>query len=82
MAGQGTAAWELLEEVPDLDFLLTPASGGGLLAGSATAAKHLQPSIRVFGVEPETANDTYLSLQKRERVEIPVPRTIAGVVSR
>ena len=77
MAGQGTAAWELLEEVPDLDFLLTPASGGGLLAGSATAAKHLRPAIRVFGVEPETANDTQLSLRKGERVEIPVPRTIA-----
>ena len=77
MAGQGTAALELLEDVPELDALLVPVSGCGLLAGCATAAKHLRPNIRVFGVEPETGNDTWLSVQKGERVEIPVPRTIA-----
>ncbi|HZS08002.1 MAG TPA: threo-3-hydroxy-L-aspartate ammonia-lyase [Blastocatellia bacterium] len=77
MAGQGTAALELLEDVPELDFLLTPCSGCGLLAGSAIVAKHLRPGIRVFGVEPEAANDTWQSLRKGERVEIPVPRTIA-----
>lgn len=77
MAGQGTAALELLEEVPELDVLLVPVSGGGLLAGCATAAKHLRPAIRLFGVEPETGNDTWLSLQRGERVEIPVPKTIA-----
>ncbi len=77
MAGQGTAAAELLEEVPDLDFLMTPASGNGLLAGSCIAAKHLCPQIRLFGVEPESGNDTFLSFQKGERVEIPVPFTIA-----
>jgi len=77
MAGQGTAALELLEDVPELDFLLTPASGCGLLAGCAVAAKHLRPQIRIFGVEPETANDTWQSFRKGERVEIPVPRTIA-----
>ena len=77
MAGAGTAAAELLEEVPDLDFLLVPVSGAGLIAGSATAAKHLRPQITVYGVEPETANDTALSLAKGERVSIGVPRTIA-----
>ncbi len=77
MAGQGTAALELLEDVPELEVLLVPVSGCGLIAGCATAAKHLRPSIRVFGVEPEAGNDTWLSLQKGERVEIPVPKTIA-----
>jgi threo-3-hydroxy-L-aspartate ammonia-lyase len=77
IAGQGTAALELLEDVPDLDFLLTPASGCGLVAGCAIAAKHLRPAIRVFGVEPEAANDTWQSLRQGERVEIPVPQTIA-----
>src|SRR5262249_7057049 len=77
MAGAGTATAELLEEVPDLDFLLVPVSGAGLIAGSATAAKHLRPSITVYGVEPETANDTAMSLAKGERVSIDIPRTIA-----
>ncbi len=77
MAGAGTAAAELLEEVPDLDCLLVPVSGAGLIAGSATAAKHLSPGITVYGVEPETANDTAQSLAKGERVSIGVPRTIA-----
>jgi threonine dehydratase len=77
MAGQGTAALELLEDVPDLDFLLTPSSGCGLLAGCAIAAKHLRPQIRLFGVEPEAGNDTWQSFRKGERVEIPVPQTIA-----
>lgn len=77
MAGQGTAALELLEEAPELDCLLIPCSGCGLLAGCAVAAKHLRPEIRVFGVEPEAGNDTWLSFRKGERVEIPVPQTIA-----
>jgi threonine dehydratase len=77
MAGQGTVALELLEEVPELDFLLLPCSGCGLLAGCATAAKQLRPAIRVFGVEPEAGNDTWQSLRRGERVEIPVPHTIA-----
>lgn len=77
VAGQGTSALELLEDVPDLDALLVPTSGNGLLAGSAIAAKHLRPEIRVFGVEPEAGNDTKLSLDAGRRVEIPVPRTIA-----
>jgi len=77
MAGQATTAVELLEDVPDLDFLLTAVSGNGLMAGCATAAKHLSSRIRIYGVEPESANDTFLSFQKKERVHIPVPRTIA-----
>ena len=77
MAGAGTAAAELLEEIPDVDFLLVPVSGAGLIAGSATAAKHLAPRITVYGVEPETANDTAQSLARGERVSIGVPRTIA-----
>ncbi len=77
MAGAGTATAELMEDVPDLDFLLVPVSGAGLIAGSATAARHLRPQITIYGVEPETANDTALSLEKGERVSIGVPRTIA-----
>jgi threo-3-hydroxy-L-aspartate ammonia-lyase len=77
MAGQGTAALELLEDFPELDFLLVPTSGSGLLAGCAVVAKNIRPQIRVFGVEPEAGNDTWQSFRKGERVEIPVPKTIA-----
>ncbi|TQJ91800.1 threo-3-hydroxy-L-aspartate ammonia-lyase [Streptomyces sp. SLBN-31] len=77
MAGQGTAALELLEEVGELDELLVPVGGGGLIAGSATAAKGLHPGIRVLGVEPEAGDDTKRSLEAGERVSVPVPRTIA-----
>ena len=77
VAGQGTAALELLEEIPDLDAIVTPVGGGGLIAGSSIAAKHLRPSIRVIGVEPELGNDVYRSLQAGKRVEIPPPETIA-----
>ena len=77
MAGQGTAALELMEDVPDLDALLTPVGGGGLIAGCSTVAKALRPAIDVIGVEADTAHDTYLSLQKGERVSIPPPSTIA-----
>ncbi len=75
--GQGTAALELLGEVPDLDALLTPVGGGGLLSGSATIAKDVRPSIRMFGVEPADGNDTFLSLRAGERRAIPMPQTIA-----
>jgi threonine dehydratase len=77
IAGQGTAALELLEDVGALDALVVPVGGGGLIAGSATAAKALQPRIRVVGVEPEAGDDTKRSLAAGERVSIPVPRTIA-----
>jgi threo-3-hydroxy-L-aspartate ammonia-lyase len=77
IAGQGTAALELLEDVGALDALVVPVGGGGLIAGSATAAKALQPRIRVVGVEPDAGDDTKRSLAAGERVSIPVPRTIA-----
>jgi threonine dehydratase len=77
MAGQGTAALELIEESGSFDTLVAPIGGGGLLAGSATAAKGLDRRIRVVGVEPEFGNDTKLSLAAGHRVAIPVPRTIA-----
>ena len=77
MAGQGTAALELLADVPDIDVLLVPVSGGGLVAGCSTVAKALRPQCRVVGVEPENGNDTQQSLAKGRRVRIAVPETIA-----
>jgi len=77
MAGQGTAALELLEDVPDLDVLVAPVSGGGLIAGCATAATSIRPGLRVYGVEPEAGDDTRRSLAAGERTRIDVPRTIA-----
>ncbi len=77
MAGQGTCGLEFIEEVPDLDCLLTPCSGGGLFAGVSVAARALNPRVRCFAVEPETANDTQQSIAKGERVRIPPPPTIA-----
>jgi len=77
IAGQGTVALELLEDHPDLDALVICIGGGGLLAGCATIAKSINPNIRIFGVEPELANDTWQSVRKGEHVEIPPPQTIA-----
>ena len=77
IAGQGTAALELLQERPDLDAILTPLGGGGLLSGTLVVVKALRPKVRVFGVEPALANDWYLSIQRRERTAIPPPSTIA-----
>jgi threonine dehydratase len=77
MAGQGTAALELLEQQPALDALLVPVGGGGLMAGCATAARALVPGITLIGVEPEAGVDTRRSLAAGERVRIDVPRTIA-----
>ncbi len=77
IAGQGTAALELLEEAPDLDALIAPVGGGGLLSGCAIAARSVNANIRIFGAEPEDANDTFLSLRAGERVEIPPPKTLA-----
>lgn len=77
LAGQGTCGLELLEEVPELDCVLAPCSGGGLFGGVATAAKALNPKIRCYPVEPVTADDTRQSFLKGERVSIPPPPTIA-----
>jgi threonine dehydratase len=76
MAGQGTAAMELLDETGPLNALITPVGGGGLLSGCATIAKAQQPAIRVFGAEPESANDTFLSMVAGARVSVH-PDTIA-----
>lgn len=77
MAGQGTAALKLLEDVPGLDALIAPVGGGGLMSGSATIARDIRPQIRLFGVEPADGNDTYLSFQAGERRSVPLPQTIA-----
>jgi threonine dehydratase len=77
MAGAGTAALELLEDVPDLDTLVVPIGGGGLISGTAVAAHGLRPAIRVVGVEPEGADDTRRSLRAGARRGVPPPATIA-----
>jgi threonine dehydratase len=80
MAGQGTAALELLEEVGPLDLVVVPTGGGGLLSGTVTAARGLSPATRVFGIEPEGADDWVQSLARGERVAIDPPTTIADGV--
>jgi threonine dehydratase len=77
MAGQGTAALELIEQAGPLDAMVVQIGGGGLMAGCATAAKGLLPEIRMIGVEPAAGDDTKRSLDAGERVPVPVPRTIA-----
>jgi threonine dehydratase len=77
MAGQGTAALELVDEVGTLDKLVVCVGGGGLISGCAVAVKHRLPGIEVIGVEPEAGNDTQRSLTAGQRVEIDVPLTIA-----
>jgi threonine dehydratase len=77
MAGQGTAARELIEQAGPLDVLLACVGGGGLISGCAVAAKHLAPGCRVIGVEPEAGNDVQQSLRQGRIVQIGVPRTIA-----
>jgi threonine dehydratase len=77
IAGQGTAAKELFEEVGALDALFVPTGGGGLLSGSALAARALSPSCRIYGVEPEAGNDAQRSLREGRIVRIDTPKTIA-----
>ncbi len=77
MAGQATTALELMREQPELDAIVVPLGGGGLLSGTLVAAKTLRPDIRVFGVEPASANDWQLSLERGTPVEIAPPPTIA-----
>jgi len=77
IAGQGTVALELLEDAGELDTLLVPTGGGGLTAGCALAATALQPRIAVYGVEPEAGDDFARSFVAGERIEIPLPDTIA-----
>ena len=77
IAGQGTAALELMEEVNDLDFILAPVGGGGLLSGTAIAAKSLKPGIKVIGCEPKNADDAFRSFKSGKFVESDNPNTIA-----
>jgi threonine dehydratase len=77
IAGQGTAAKELFDEVGELDHLFVPMGGGGLTSGCALAARALSPKCQVWGVEPEAGNDGQQSLARGERVKIDVPRTLA-----
>jgi threonine dehydratase len=77
IAGQGTAALELFDEVGPLDYLFVPVGGGGLLAGSLLAASAGSPSCKVYGIEPEAGNDGQQSLRAGELVRIPTPATIA-----
>jgi threonine dehydratase len=77
IAGQGTAALELIDDAPGLDVLLAPVSGGGLVAGCGTAVKALCPGVRVIGVEPQAGDDYARSLAAGRRVSIAIPETIA-----
>jgi threonine dehydratase len=77
IAGQGTAAKELFDEVGELDFLLVPLGGGGLLSGSALSARALSPRCKVYGVEPEAGNDGQQSFRSGNIVHIETPHTIA-----
>lgn len=77
IAGQGTTAKELFEDVPDLDALVVCIGGGGLISGCSIAARHFRPQVRILGVEPVGANDTFLSFAAGKRVKIAQPETIA-----
>jgi threonine dehydratase len=77
MAGQGTVAKELFEDVGELDMIVTPLGGGGLLSGTATATRHFAPACEIVGVEPEAGNDGQQSLAQGRIVRIETPKTIA-----
>jgi len=77
IAGQGTAALELLADFPDLDVIITPVGGGGLLSGTSIAAKGIKPSIRVIAGEPEMADDAFLSMQAGRIIPSENPKTVA-----
>ncbi len=77
IAGQGTAALELLEEVPDLDFIIAPVSGGGLLSGTSIASRGLRQEIRIIGGEPKNADDAFRSLREGQPLPIDHPDTMA-----
>lgn len=82
IAGQGTVALEFLADIPDLDFLVAPIGGGGLISGCSIAAHAMRPALRIVGVEPETANDTFLSLKQGTIISTTLSRSIAdGLLS-
>jgi threonine dehydratase len=80
IAGQGTLALELLEDAPDLEVIVTPCGGGGLLSGVSLAARGLNPDIRLYGVEPEAGDDMLRSVAAGAPVSIPLPATIADAL--
>ncbi|HNV52076.1 MAG TPA: pyridoxal-phosphate dependent enzyme [Tenuifilaceae bacterium] len=77
ICGQGTASLELLEEIPNLDIVIAPVGGGGLLSGTATYVKGKNPAIKVFGAEPQRADDAYRSLRDKTIYPSVSPKTIA-----
>jgi threonine dehydratase len=77
IAGQGTAALELLKEIDGLDVIIAPVGGGGLLSGTAISARNLRPGIQIIGAEPEMADDAYRSFQKKQIIPSVNPKTIA-----
>lgn len=77
IAGQGTLGLEILEQVPEVDIIVVPVGGGGLISGILTAVKEANPQVKVIAVEPDTANDTHLSLLTGEITSIPATSTIA-----
>lgn len=77
IAGQGTTALELLDSIPDLDVVIAPVGGGGLLSGTSIAAKGLKPNIRVIAAEPEMADDAYCSMKEGKIIPSMHPKTIA-----
>lgn len=82
IAGQGTATLELLEEVPDLDVIITPVGGGGLISGTAIAATETKPGIRVIAAEPEMADDAFQSMKEKKIMPSKKPNSIAdGLLS-
>ena len=80
IAGQGTLGLELLEDAPDLEVIVTPCGGGGLLSGVSLAARGVNPEIRLYGVEPEAGDDMQRSLAAGQPVSIPLPATIADAL--
>jgi len=77
ICGQGTAAYELIKEIRDLDIIITPLGGGGLLSGTALATRELCPNAQIFGVEPSMADDAYRSIQAGYIIPSTYPNTIA-----
>jgi threonine dehydratase len=77
IAGQGTAVLELLDSIPDLDVVIAPVGGGGLLSGTSIAAKGLNPNIRVIGAEPEMADDAFRSMKEGRIIPSNNPKTLA-----
>jgi len=69
MAGQGTIGLEILEDLPEVQQVLAPIGGGGLISGISTAIKEIRPDVKVFGVEPEQSNSMYMSIQNKKRTE-------------